>query len=277
VILGRSRTIQLMPPRITIVTPSYNQAAFLEETIRSVLDQGYPNLEYLVVDGGSTDGSVEIIRRFADRLTHWESCKDRGQSDAINKGFARATGDIMGWINSDDMLAPGALGALAEAYRPGLRWYYGRWGAIWADGSTSRPDEVDPVPVWKFWDFLFDGAVITQVATFWNRELWQEVGSQVLDHPLIMDYELWMRFARLVPSTQVQACLGIYREHPAAKTGTSEGKKRYRSAKQRFRFATLRTELSGAVSRGDLGQAARLLRGCLRPFGRIIKRSSGRK
>jgi glycosyltransferase involved in cell wall biosynthesis len=95
-------------PRISLVTPSFNQAEFLEATLRSVLDQGYPNLEYIVVDGGSTDGSTAILERYADRLAWWVSEPDRGHGHALNKGFARATGEILGWINSDDLLLPGA-------------------------------------------------------------------------------------------------------------------------------------------------------------------------
>src|ERR1039458_3148368 len=103
-------------PRITIVTPSYNQSQFLEDTIRSVLTQNYPNVEYFVIDGGSTDGSVEIIKKYERWLTHWESVPDKGQADAILKGFARSTGDIVGWLNSDDLYLPGCLESVGTYY-----------------------------------------------------------------------------------------------------------------------------------------------------------------
>jgi glycosyltransferase involved in cell wall biosynthesis len=103
-------------PKITVITPSFNQGQFIEETIRSVLFQGYPNLEYIIIDGGSTDRSVEIIRKYEKQLTYWISEPDRGQSHAINKGFSRSSGDLIGWINSDDLLLPGTLFTLASAY-----------------------------------------------------------------------------------------------------------------------------------------------------------------
>src|SRR5262245_9832375 len=116
-----------MYPRISIVTPSFNQACFLEQCLLSVLDQRYPDLEFLVLDGGSTDGSVEIIRRYENRLTHWVSEPDGGQSAAINRGFCRATGDVVAWLNSDDYYLPGALERIADAYRksPDASFYFG--------------------------------------------------------------------------------------------------------------------------------------------------------
>lgn len=107
------------PPKISVITPSYNQAQFVEATLQSVLDQNYPNLEYIVIDGGSTDGSAEIIERYADQLTYWVSEKDSGQSQAINKGLRRATGDILCWLNSDDTFLPGTLAFVAEQLADG--------------------------------------------------------------------------------------------------------------------------------------------------------------
>ncbi|MBL8121111.1 MAG: glycosyltransferase, partial [Anaerolineae bacterium] len=123
-------------PRITLVTPSYNQAAYLERTIRSVIDQDYPALQYLIMDGGSTDGSVEIIRRYERHLDGWVSQPDGGQSDAINQGFARAEGEIMTWLNSDDVLLPGALRLVGEIFA--------RWPEIaWLTGQPANLDVDD--------------------------------------------------------------------------------------------------------------------------------------
>ena len=131
-------------PKISVVTPSFNQAPFLEETIQSVLSQGYPDLEYIVMDGGSTDGSAEIIGKYADRLTDWKSAKDGGQADAIRTGFARATGEILCWLNSDDTIAPGTLRRIGEffAANPDVDLVYGDLNLVTAEGKrlyTARP------------------------------------------------------------------------------------------------------------------------------------------
>ncbi len=124
-------------PRVSIVTPSFNQAAFLEETIQSVLSQDYPNLEYIIIDGGSTDGSVEIIKKYADKLAYWVSEKDTGQADAINKGLIRVTGEIVAWLNSDDIYLPGTIRAAVEALQahPDCGLVYGDVLSVDAKGS----------------------------------------------------------------------------------------------------------------------------------------------
>jgi glycosyltransferase involved in cell wall biosynthesis len=207
----------MSPPRITVVTPSYNQGRFLEQTLRSVLDQGYPNLEYIVVDGGSTDESVEIIRRYADRLAWWVSEKDNGQSHAINKGFARASGDIFGYINSDDVLYPGALDAVAKAYASGANpWLIGWVMTITQDGGEWPlvPERMENPSDW------FVRNPVPQQATFWASRFWKQVGPFKEDLRYAFDYEYWLRlrFRAKVEPTLVQRCLGSYRLHASSKT-----------------------------------------------------------
>src|SRR5208283_3575458 len=153
-------------PRISIVTPSYQQAAFVEECLRSVLLQDYPNLEYIVIDGGSRDGSREIIARYGPHLTYWQSEKDGGQGDAINQGFARATGEILGWVNSDDMLLPGALFAAAHEF------LNGRPEIVYGDALNVYEDD-HSLEYWQgYWvnpSFLQFGGVISSHSVFWRR------------------------------------------------------------------------------------------------------------
>src|SRR5688500_5578389 len=156
-------------PRITIVTPSYNQGRFLEQTIRSVLDQGYPNLEYIIVDGASTDDSVQIIRRYEKHLAWWVSEKDKGQSDALNKGFNRATGDLFGFINSDDYLYPGSLDAVARAYQQGHEWLLGWVMRVEQDGG-EWPQLPDPLTDAADWLVVNP---IPQQGSFWAARFWK--------------------------------------------------------------------------------------------------------
>ncbi|MEO1389786.1 MAG: glycosyltransferase family 2 protein [Cyanobacteria bacterium J06634_6] len=213
-------------PKITIVTPSFNQSRYLEATIRSVLLQGYPNLEFILIDGGSIDGSVEVIQKYDAWITYWHSQPDHGQSDAINQGFARATGDILGWLNSDDILAKGALFHLAAAYQPGLYWWTGGASCIHLD---SAPSSFDPAKVQSVsrQELLHARLIVDQVATFWTREIWVATGAQIAPLDLAMDYELWLRFAKVSSAIPIQKVLGILRKHEAAKTGTSYGYKAY--------------------------------------------------
>ena len=213
-------------PRISLVTPSFNQAAFLERTLRSALDQNYPNLQYVVVDGGSTDGSVDILRRYADRLDDWLSEPDAGQADAINKGFARADGEILTWLNSDDLLLPGALDRVGRIFAryPEIAWLTGRATNIDAgDRQTSIP-----VPNSYFRALIRRGwyhgrglGFIRQEGTFWRRSLWDQTGA-ALDRRLhyALDFDLWRRFAEHADLVTVTARLAAYRVHPAQKTAS---------------------------------------------------------
>jgi glycosyltransferase involved in cell wall biosynthesis len=203
-------------PRITVVTPSFNQAKYLETTIRSVLDQGYPNLEYMVADGGSTDGSVEVIKRYADRLAWWVSEKDRGQSHAINKAFERATGHVYGYINSDDFLFPGALETVGRTYAAGAKWVLGWVQTIEADGGEwpQLPGTMAGASDW------FVRNPVPQQASFWAAELWKKLGPFKEEFRYAFDYEFWlrMRFKAGVSPTVVHKCLGSYRLHESSKT-----------------------------------------------------------
>jgi len=208
-------------PRISLVTPSFNQASYLEQTIRSVLDQGYPNLQYGIVDGGSTDGSIAIIDKYRDHLDYAIIECDRGQSDAINKGLKRADGDVVGWLNSDDVLFPGALEHVGEhfANNRSTTWLTGCCTETTADGTPLR--ELRPSG-----DFSLSGALlrtqpfnIAQPATFWRRALTDEVG--LLDTTLhyCMDFDLWCRFlASGCPPTLTEHTLATYRLHETSKT-----------------------------------------------------------
>lgn len=189
-------TMGCVPPRITIVTPSLNQAAFLERTILSVLDQGYPDLEYFVFDGGSTDGSVEILRRYDDRIAYWESVPDRGQSHAVNKGFERATGEIVGWINSDDYYLPGAFTAATEAFEANTaaEWVCGACRYLNPDGSLEgvwRPRlPRGPRSVWGYEPWY-----VPQASSFWRPSALEHVGGLREDFHYAMDVDLGLRLA----------------------------------------------------------------------------------
>jgi glycosyltransferase involved in cell wall biosynthesis len=204
-------------PRITVVTPSYNQAAYLEETIRSVLLQGYPNLQYIVIDGGSSDGSQEIIAKYEPFLDYWVSEKDQGQSEAINKGLEIADGEIVGWLNSDDLYLPDALHTVGQAFRENS-------DVEWVAGSVLHREEGIPdvaiasevsAPLSQW----MDTSRIQQPASFWKRSLHQRLGQ--LDESLhyVMDTELFLRF--LLAGKRpvgISSELAIVRMHTASKT-----------------------------------------------------------
>lgn len=198
--------------RISLVTPNWNAAQFLERTVVSVLNQNYPNLEYVVVDGASTDGSLEIIERHRPRLAAVVSEPDEGHTEAINKGFELTEGEIMGWINSDDMLLPGCLAAVNQVFRqfPHVDWITGRATAMTEDDIVYTVREARP---WSWLRFLGgDYRHIQQESTFWRRRLWDKAGAQLsTDHKLASDFELWTRFFLHAPLYSVDALFGSFR------------------------------------------------------------------
>lgn len=204
-------------PLVTIITPSFNQAPYLEETINSVLGQTYPRIEYIIMDGGSTDGSVEIIKRYQNKLAYWVSEKDRGQTDAINKGFARAKGEILAWINSDDTLLPNAV---EEAVRflndnPDIGLVY---------GDTHYIDEHSKV-IGRFPAAQTDlarlrrGYVhIPQQASFFRKSIWDQIGPLDPEFFFAMDYDLWVRIAGKAEIRYLPRWWANFRLHRGAKS-----------------------------------------------------------
>jgi glycosyltransferase involved in cell wall biosynthesis len=204
-------------PRITIVTPSFNQAAFIERTICSVLDQSYPNLEYIIIDGGSTDGSVEVIRRYEKHLAFWVSEQDRGQSHAINKGLKLATGDWVAWQNSDDIFYPGAFQSLANAARKNVH-------SNLIVGNMNLIDEQSDVIndlkyVTPTYDALLaEGMVLANQAAFWRRSIHEKIGYLKEDLHYGLDFEWFLRVLQHGRATHVNKTWGGLRIHSETKT-----------------------------------------------------------
>jgi glycosyltransferase involved in cell wall biosynthesis len=185
-------------PRITIITPSYNQGHFIEETIRSVLSQGYPNLEYLIIDGGSTDNTIEVIKKYESQIAYWVSEPDRGQTHAINKGLAIATGDILAYINSDDYYLPGTFFKVAEAFQtsPEIDLLHGRCRYIneigekmgEQFGNIHQAEEI--IDLWGVW---WAKQQFVQPEVFWTKRMTQKIGMFNEQLHYVMDYDYWCR------------------------------------------------------------------------------------
>ncbi len=185
-------------PLVSIITPSYNQAQFLDATIQSVLDQDYPHLEYIVVDGASTDGSRDVIKKYTDRLAWWVSEPDLGQTDAINKGFHRAQGEILAWLNSDDTYEPGAV-AEAVAFlvdNPEVGLVYGDTNFINQTGAIIGQFNAQQT---SYQRLRRGGVYIPQQASFFRSRVWQAVGPLDPSFYFAMDYDLWVRIAAIAP------------------------------------------------------------------------------
>lgn len=198
-------------PKISIVTPNYNKAQYLEKTILSVLSQEYPNLEYIIIDGGSTDGSVDIIKKYAQSLAFWVSEPDGGVYQAIKKGFEHSTGEIMAWIGADDMYHHDALFSVAQIFTecPLVSWLV---GAQTSYDEKSRTVRVNHSPYFNHLSFvLHDFKWVQQESTFWRRGLYEKVGGVGIDYKLAGDFDLWMRFSRHEKMFVTDALIGGFR------------------------------------------------------------------
>ena len=206
-------------PTFSIVTPSFNQGEFIEETILSVLNQGYPNLEYIVIDGGSNDNSVEIIKKYSGSFAYRVSEKDRGQSHAINKGFARASGDIFAWLNSDDRLEPDALAAVAEASmqytETGVFVGHGRKSDRF--GNTVYYKEPDQLTFERLCEWM-DGGNFMQPSCFFRRAAWEVSGPLDENIHIALDVDLWLRMIKSVGFRRIDKLLSTAMVHEDAKT-----------------------------------------------------------
>lgn len=238
------------PPRVSVVVPSLNQGAFLGAALDSLLAQDYPELELIVVDGGSRDESRALIARHAPRLAWWRSAPDDGQAQAINEGFAHATGSVLAWLCADDLLAPGALRAVAAAFAdPAVEVLVGRSGVVTERGTRVPWERLR-------WcderDMLLTGCTWSQPACFWRRSLWEAVGGIDASLHYTMDYDLWLRFFGAGARVRyLDRVLAYERRHRAQKTRADN----YAA----LRREKLRVRLDAARARG-YGRGALLLR-----------------
>lgn len=211
--------------KISIITPSFNQVTFLKETVNSIINQEV-NLEteHIIVDGGSTDGSVELLKSLRDQVL-WLSEPDLGQADAVNKGIRMASGNIIGWLNSDDLYLPGALQAVADYFRdhPGCRWIYGRCRII-DDKGKERWDWITRYKNARLKKFTLEKLLrenfISQPAVFFRKELFEEAGGLDLSLKYAMDYDLWLRFGKITPAGVIHKDLASFRRHSSSKSET---------------------------------------------------------
>ncbi|MFM8876902.1 MAG: glycosyltransferase family 2 protein [Anaerolineae bacterium] len=200
---------------VSIITPSYNQAKYLEQTIQSVLNQDYPRIEYIVIDGASKDGSVDIIKKYADKLTYWESKKDKGQADAINKGFAHATGEIIAWLNSDDYYLPGAVRAAVKVFEenPDVVLVYGDMLAVDENSTTFNTLTYKQLTL----EDLFCFQIIGQPAVFMRRSALQKTSGLDLTFHFLLDHLLWIKIAKQGKILHVSQTWAAARYHAEAK------------------------------------------------------------
>lgn len=200
-------------PRISILTPSFNQGRFIEENIRSVMQQDYPNIEHIVIDGGSSDGTIDILRKYPQ--IKYVSERDKGQADALNKGLAMATGDVIGWINSDDYYEPQVLASVGAAFQHlDTYWLVGDLTKTYPDGRNVAMRS----PPITYAALLENPDIVRQQSTFFSRTILDQVGGWDSELYMTMDFDLWVRIAKLVPPKMVQANLAYFRMHADQKS-----------------------------------------------------------
>lgn len=241
-------------PKISIVTPNFNGGKYLEETINSVLNQNYPNLEYIIIDGGSTDNSVEIIKKYADNLAYWISEPDEGLYHAIQKGFDKSTGEIMAWINSDDMYIHKSFSIVSEIFSsfPKVNWLLGMPSAYDEQGRIIR---IDKFKRWSKFDYYTkEFQWIQQESVFWRRSLWEKTNSLNTSYKLAADLELWTRFFRHDKLYVTTALLSGFRTRSKNQLSLEQLDQYILEA-----GGILKNELENEVSKGDLKVANKLV------------------
>jgi glycosyltransferase involved in cell wall biosynthesis len=214
---AKSASVYTLLPKITVITTCYNHAPYIEATIQSVISQRYENLEYIVIDGGSTDGSREIIERYRDYITDFFVEPNTLQVEKLIKGFARATGDIFCMLNSDDLFEPNALHEVGQYFldNPQVRVVYGDYSWIDTQGNLiRRKKELG----FNRFIYLYDTNYVPQPSTFWRRDLYEEVGGLKLEYEITLDLDLWIRFADVTQLHHVHKFWSKYRVHPKQKS-----------------------------------------------------------
>jgi glycosyltransferase involved in cell wall biosynthesis len=211
-------------PKITLVIPSYNYGCYLEACLDSILSQNYQNLELIIMDGGSTDDSLPIIRKHQQHLAYWQSCPDGGQYSAIEEGLRRGTGEIMGWLNADDMFHPGAFQVVSRIFQESLdvEWLGGRPNSF--DEQGRQKVVLSFLPMTSRAKYLADQELIQQEGTFWRRALWERSGGYLEKGlQLAADLELWARFLRSSQLHAVDCLIAGFRDHPLQKSKDKAG------------------------------------------------------
>lgn len=242
-------------PRISIITPTFNQGAFIEETIRSVIEQGYPNLEFIIIDGGSKDETVEILKKYGDRIAYWESEKDRGQTHAINKGLARATGDVWAYLNSDDLLTPGSLKRVAEIFSdPKVDWIGAITDIFDSNGSKDTVTPYEPPRLIEYltpWQRSVQHVFSCSNVTYMRRSIYEKLGGFDESYHYSMDMEYYTRaMFQGFKFHRIPEVLGRWRWHDQCKT-VRDGNA-YRFTEEEIRIAEANIHALPAAEQAEL-------------------------